>query len=96
MRNHLAVQLINARRTGVNHGIEFMAGIVLLALNNVADEYMKEEKVGPFLIDTEKEINRIHQEVLNSVPSGEIDEMAEKIVYHVQKTRKERGMDGSL
>lgn len=96
MRNHLAVQLINARRTGVNHGIEFMAGIVLLALNNVADEYMKEKKVGPFLIDTEKEINRIHQDVLNSVPSGEIDEMAEKIVYHVQKIRKERGMDGSL
>lgn len=96
MKNHLAVQLINARRTGVNHGIEFIGGIVLLALNNIADEFMDEGKISQFLIETEKEINRLHQEVLNSVPSGEIDEMAEKIVYHVQRVRKERGMDESL
>jgi hypothetical protein len=30
---------------------------------------------------------------LESVPSGEIDEMAEKIVYHVNRFRKKWGMD---
>lgn len=96
MKNQLAIQLINARRKGVNQGIEFIAGIMLLALNNICDEFMGEEKISPFLIETEKEINRLHQEVLNSVPSGEIDEMAEKIVYHVQRVRKERKMDESV
>jgi hypothetical protein len=93
MKNHLAVQLTSARRKGVTHGIEFMAGLILLALNNIADEYIEEEKIAAFLIDTEKELNRLYQETLKSVPSGEIDEMAEKIVYHVQNIRAKRGMD---
>jgi hypothetical protein len=94
MKNHLASHINGARRKGVTQGIEFMAGLILLALNNIADEYIEEEKIGQFLIDTEHELNRLYQETLKTVPTGEIDEMAEKIVYHVGEIRKKRNMDG--
>ena len=93
MKNHLAVHIKDAKRKGVTEGIEFMAGLILLALNNVADDYIDEDRIGPFLIDTENELNRLYKETLKSVPTGEIDEMAEKIVYHVGEIRKRRGMD---
>lgn len=93
MKNHLAGHIKDAKRKGVTEGIEFMAGLILLALNNIADEFIDEDRIGPFLIATEKELNRLYQETLNSVPKGEIDEMAEKIVYHVGEIRKKRRMD---
>lgn len=96
MKNHLASHINRARRKGVTQGIEFMAGLILLALNNIADEYIEEEKIGQFLIDTEHELNRLYQETLKTVPTGEIDEMAEKIVYHVGEIRKKRRMDESV
>ena len=46
MKNHLASHINGARRKGVTQGIEFMAGLILLALNNIADEYIEEEKIG--------------------------------------------------
>lgn len=95
MRNKLASRLNDTKRKGVTQGIEFMAGLILLALNNIADEFIDEDRIGPFLIATEEELNRLYQETLNSVPKGEIDEMAEKIVYHVGEIRKRRGMDES-
>ena len=96
MKNELAVRINKARRNGVSNGIEFMGGVILITLNNIAEEYMDEDKVSPFLKETEQELNRIYKEVMDSVPSGEIDEMAEKIVYHVQDIRRKRGMDESL
>lgn len=93
MRNKLAAQLISARRSGVTNGIEFMGGLILLALNNVADDYVEEKKLDQFFIDMENELQRLYQQTMDSVPSGEIDEMAEKIVYHVGEIRKKRGMD---
>lgn len=96
MKNHLAGHIKDAKRKGVTEGIEFMAGLILLALNNIADEFIDEDRIGSFLIATEKELNRLYQETLNSVPKGEIDEMAEKIVYHVGEIRKKRRMDESV
>lgn len=96
MKNQLATRINGARRKGVTQGIEFMASLILLALNNVSDEYIEEDRIGQFLIDTEKELNRLYQETLKSVPTGEIDEMAEKIVYHVGDIRKKRRMDESV
>ena len=93
MKNQLAVRINDARRKGVTQGIEFMARLILLALNNVADDYIEDEQIGPFLIATEAELNRLYQETLKTVPTGEVDEMAEKIVYHVGEIRKRRGMD---
>lgn len=94
MRNQLATQMRRARRTGVTDGIEFMSGLFIIALNNVADDYVDEEKLDQFFIEMEKEVNRLYQQTMDSVPSGEITEMAEKIVYHVGEIRKKRGMDG--
>lgn len=93
MKNNLAKLLNNARQKGVTQGIEFLSGIMLIAMNNIADEYLEEKKIDAFFKETEKELNRVYQEVLTSVPSGEIDEMAEKIVYYVDTIRKKRGMD---
>ena len=78
MKNQLAARINAARRVGVNHGIEFMAGLILLALNNVADDYIEEKRLNAFFKDTEKELNRLYQEVINSVPFGEVTEMAER------------------
>ena len=93
MKNKLAVLLNEARRNGVSNGVQFMGGIVLIALNNIADEYIYEGIIGEFLKDAEKETNRIYQQVLDSVPSGEITEMAERIAFYVEDIRKRRGMD---
>ena len=93
MKNKLAVLLNDARRNGVSNGVQFMGGLILIALNNVADEYLEDDKIGQFLKDAEKETNRIYQQVLESVPSGEITEMAERIAYYVEEIRKKRGMD---
>ena len=93
MRNQLATLLKKARQGGVSDGVEFMAGVLLITLNNVADEYIAEEKLGEFFRTTEAEMNRVYSEVMKSVPSGDVDEMAEKIVYHVREIRKKWGMD---
>ena len=92
-KNNLAPLLKKAKRTGVTNGIDFALGIAFLALNNICDDYVQLEDRAQFFKDTEAEVNRIYKTTLDSVPSGEIDEMAEKIVYHVERLRKQWGMD---
>ena len=91
-RNNLAILLKEARKNGVKDGIDFALGIAFLALNNICDDYVKLEDRAQFFKDTEAEVNRIYQTTMDSVPNGEIDEMAEKIVYHVERLRKQWGM----
>ena len=93
MKNKLGYMVREAKRKGNSDGITFALGIAFLALNNIVEDYVEEDKRGQFFRDTEAEVNRIYQATMDSVPSGEIDEMAEKIVFHVQRFREKWGMD---
>jgi hypothetical protein len=93
MKNKVGYMLRETRKKAVTDGIQFALGLAFIAMNNVIDAYMDEEKCADFFKETEKNVNEIYQTVLESVPSGEIDEMAEKIVYHVKRFREKWGMD---
>lgn len=93
MKNKLGYMVKEAKRNGVTQGIQFALGLAFIAMNNVVDDFIPEEKCGDFFRETEKNVNELYQTVLDSVPSGEVDEMAEKIVFHVQRFREKWGMD---
>ena len=93
MKNKLGYMVKEAKRNGVTQGIQFALGLAFIAMNNVVDDFIPEEKCGEFFRETEKNVNELYQTVLESVPSGEVDEMAEKIVYHVERFREKWGMD---
>ena len=93
MKNKLGYMVREAKKKATTNGIDFALGIAFLALNNIIEDYVAEDKRGQFFKDTEAEVNRIYQATIDSVPSGEIDEMAEKIVFHVQRFREKWGMD---
>lgn len=92
MKNKLGPLLTEAKRKGVNEGLFLAAQIALLAMENTISE--KEMEVDEsFFRDVETEMNRIYEEVLASVPSGEVTEMAEKVDYYVNEIRERRHMD---
>lgn len=93
MKNKVGYMLRETRKKAVTDGIQFALGLAFIAMNNVVDDFIPEEKCGEFFRETEKNVNELYQTVLDSVPSGEIDEMAEKIVYHVNRFREKWGMD---
>lgn len=93
MKNKLGYMVKEAKRNGVTQGIQFALGLAFIAMNNVVDDFIPEEKCADFFRETEKNVNELYQTVLDSVPSGEVDEMAEKIVFHVQRFREKWGMD---
>ena len=93
MKNKVGYLVKQAKRKGVTDGIGFALGLAFIAMNNVVGDFIPEDKCGEFFRETEKNVNEIYQTVMDSVPSGEIDEMAEKIVYHVAKFREKWGMD---
>ena len=93
MKNKLGYMVREAKKKATTNGIDFALGIAFLAMNNIIEDYVAEDKRGQFFRETEKEVNRIYQATMDSVPSGEIDEMAEKIVFHVQRFREKWGMD---
>ena len=92
MSRKLGQMLLNAKRNGVNQGRQFQGAIYLLALDNILSDYLNEEDMSKVLIGVEEESNRIAREVLDSVPSDDIEEMSMRIVYYVEQIRKKRGM----
>lgn len=92
-KKNLGYYMRESKKQGVSQGMDFMAGILFLALNNLIEDYVEAGKRGEFMRETEKEMNRIYSEVLDSVPNGEIDEMAERIVFYVEQYRKKWEMD---
>ena len=93
MKNKLGYMVKEAKRNGVTQGIQFALGLAFIAMNNVVDDFIPEGKCADFFKETEKNVNELYQTVLESVPSGEVDEMAEKIVFHVNRFREKWGMD---
>lgn len=93
MKNKLAVLLKDAKRKGIEQGMDLVLGIVLVSLENVLPDHLEDEEVGKTMREIEADVNRVYKEVLESVPSGEIDEMAERICFYVDRIRAKRGMD---
>ena len=93
MKNNLGALLRQAKRSGTTNGIEFALSLAFLALNNICEDYIEEDKRGQFFRETEAEVNRLYKATLATVPSGEVEEMAEKIEYHVERFREKWGMD---
>lgn len=92
MSKKLGQLLTQSKRTGVDQGRQFQGAIYLLTLENILPDYIKDEDMGKVLTEIEEESNRITKEVLDSVPSGDIEEMSMRVVYYVEQIRKKRGM----
>ena len=56
---NLPTLLRNAKHKGVEDGLITMQNVCLIALDNIAEDYMPEEKVGEFLKETEAEMQRV-------------------------------------
>lgn len=104
MKNNLAVMLRKAKHSGVQEGLVAMQNVCLIALDNTADEYLEEERIGDFLKATEKEMQRVWDEVVRSV-GEEMDlnrtkmndensfTVAEWLMGWVDRIRAKRGME---
>lgn len=102
---NLPTLLRNAKQKGVENGLITMQNVCLIALDNIAEDYMPEEKVGEFLRETEAEMQRVWSEILKSVGT-ELDlnrtkmndensyTVAEWLLGWVTRIRQKRGMDG--
>lgn len=96
-KKNLGYYMRESKKQGVSQGIDFMAGVVMLAMANVVPDYLRDENdMAKLMRETEAEINRIYKEVLESVPHGEIDEMAERIAWYVQENRRKWRMDDGV
>lgn len=92
MKNRLANQLREAKRKGVEQGMMLISQICLIALENTVNAW--DIPVGDkFFRDVEEDMNRIYKEVIASVPSGEVTEMAERLSFYVDEIRERREMD---
>lgn len=92
MKNGVAQLLQNAKRKGVEQGEYLMAQICLIALENQINLWGIPVD-DSFFRAVENDIASIRSEVLSSVPSGEIQEMAERLSFYVDDIRKRRQMD---
>jgi len=104
MKNDLAVRLKRAKRSGVEEGLYAMQNVTLIALDNIADEFLEDERIGDFLNATEKEMQRVWSEVLKAM-GNEMDfnrkkmedenahTIAEWMMGWVDRIRLKRGMN---
>lgn len=92
MKNKIAPMLKDAKRKGVEQGLYLMAQICLIALENQVN--LREVSVDDgFFKAVEMDMKHIYEEVIDSVPSGEVEEMAERLSYYVDDIRARRKMD---
>ena len=61
MKNNLAQLLRNAKHNGVLEGITTMEMVTLVALANIIEDYLPEEKISEFLKHTEQEMRDVWQ-----------------------------------
>ena len=90
--NNLAKLLKKAKTSGVEQGLYVMEQTCLIALDNVVR--MWDLPVDDsFFKDVEKEMKEVYEDIVNSVPNGDVEEMAEKISFYVDEIRERRKMD---
>lgn len=102
--NKLPTLLANAKRKGVEEGLTTMEMVTLIALNNIIEEYLPEDKITEFLKQTEKEMQEVWQSTLDYMATEEKtnkskmrDENAltvgEYLIGHVRRIRNKWRMD---
>lgn len=96
MKNSYSKQLQMLKQRyndGVYDGFQLMCLIFLIAEDNVAKVMFADRTVKKLLKDTETEAQRIYDEVMASVKTGEQKDMAEILEYYSEEIRKRREMD---
>lgn len=81
MNKKLLFELARRYDNGLNDGITASNGLFLLALYNVCDEYVPEDKQAPLARAIEAEMNRIFTEEFNS-------DIALMASYHIEDVRQ--------
>ena len=104
MKNSLAVLLQKAKHKGVEEGLITGGYVTLVALGNIVDEYIPEDKISEFLKSTEKEMQDVWAETLKYMAEEDKtnkskmrDQNAfttgEYLIGHVTALRKKYHMD---
>ena len=88
MRNELASRILDSRRIGVEYGFTAANMLLLLAMYNIADDYLPEDKQGEFAKALEAEENRIYSTTCNNSP----DDIGALYVGHAEEIRRKWGM----
>lgn len=92
MKNHLAAKILEAKRKGVEQGLFLMSNICLIALENAITSNNLQVS-DTFFSEVEADMRNIFNEIVGSVPSGDVSDMGERIAYYVDSIRNRRGMD---
>ena len=104
MKNNLAQLLSNAKAKGVNEGLTAMELCTLVALGNIIDEYLPEDKIPEFLKHTEKEMQEVWQNTVKYMAEEDKNNrskmrdqnaltVGEYLVGHARRIRERYGMD---
>ena len=82
--NKLPTLLAQAKRKGVEEGLTTMEMVTLIALNNIIEEYLPEDRISDFLKRTEKEMQEVWR--------GTLDYMAEEDKNNKSKMRDQNAL----
>lgn len=104
MANKLAPLLNKAKHNGINEGLLTGEKLTLIALCNIVEDYIEEERIGAFLKDTENEMRRVWNETIkymdeehktNKKKSLEENSytVGEYLIGQSERLRKKWGMD---
>lgn len=104
MKNNLATLLRNAQHKGVSEGLTTMEMVTLIALSNIIEEYLPEEKVSEFLKHTEREMQEVWENTKQYMRDEEANNkrkmrednaltVGEYLVGHARRIREKWGMD---
>ena len=104
MKNQLGYQIRHAHRKGVEDGIVTGQLLMLIALENIADQFVEEDRVEEFLQTAESEIGSVWLGTKNMMKTEQelnarnmVDQNAvvigEYLVGHADRIRAKRHMD---
>lgn len=104
MKNNLAPLLNKAKHNGIEEGLLTGEKLTLIALCNIAEDYIEEERIGEFLKATENEMRRVWEETIKYMDeehktnkSKSLEEnsytVGEYLVYQCERLRRKWGMD---
>ena len=84
MSSKLPTLLAQAKRKGVEEGLTTMEMVTLIALNNIIEEYLPEDRISDFLKRAEKEMQEVWR--------GTLDYMAEEDKNNKSKMRDQNAL----
>lgn len=78
----------------IRDGMMAMSLITLLAADNILRDYFEnEDDISKIMKELDAEIGRVYDEVMASVPNGEVSEMTDLIVGHADEIRTKYKME---